>query len=202
MNLIFPIPIQISNIKFDFTELRKDKNHIFNFTQKQDLEFRTKPTEISKLRILENYPELKKCLLKEVYKYARQLGFQNQYVITTSWLTCMANKEAIGTHSHLNCQFSAILYYDEDYSEAPPIKFANPFIKLDGLGIRPSSDSILIYTEGFQPITGGLIIFPKFLDHFTDTNKSGKDRRSLAFNVHPLGYIGEGDSSYHTDWFN
>ena len=98
--------------------------------------------------------------------------------------------------------FSAILYYDEDYSEAPPIKFANPFIKLDGLGIRPSSDSILIYTEGFQPITGGLIIFPKFLDHFTDTNESGKDRRSLAFNVHPLGYIGEGDSSYHTDWFN
>ena len=196
MNYIFPIPVQITNLKYDFTELRKDKNHSYNFTQKDKIEI----YDYAKVRILENYPDLKKILLDEVYKYTKQLGFTNKYVITTSWLTSMGKDEPIGVHCHDNCQFSGILYYDDNYKNTPAINFVNPFIKLDGLGIRPSSDSILIYTEGFQPITGGLILFPHFLEHFTDPNESNKKRRSLAFNVHPVGYIGEGDSSYHTDW--
>ena len=80
MNYIFPIPVQITNLKYDFTELRKDKNHSYNFTQKDKIEI----YDYAKVRILENYPDLKKVLLEEVYKYTKQLGFTNKYVITTS----------------------------------------------------------------------------------------------------------------------
>jgi uncharacterized protein (TIGR02466 family) len=39
-----------------------------------------------------------------------------------------------------------------------------------------------------------LILFPSDLQHNIESNNSGVDRYSLAFNINPKGYIGDGDT--------
>ena len=45
-----------------------------------------------------------------------------------------------------------------------------------------------------KPEHNQLVIFPSWMYHFSNLNKE-EDRRSLAFNLAPVGEIGDGDST-------
>jgi len=51
------------------------------------------------------------------------------------------------------------------------------------------------------PSTNSLVLFPSYLSHRIAEHQSKKIRRSLAFNIVPVGSYGEYDSSYNTNWF-
>ena len=54
---------------------------------------------------------------------------------------------------------------------------------------------------GNRPSTNSLVLFPSYLSHRIAEHQSKKIRRSLAFNIVPVGSYGEYDSSYDTNWF-
>ena len=197
MIIIFNIPIEVCKIDFNFTELRKDKRHVYNLGQEKKIN----DNDINKVRILENYPELAKILLEQVHLYTGNLGIENEYIITTSWLTIVEEGETIDNHTHNNCQFSGVLYYGEDYKDAELLNFVNPFIAMDGFELKITGDCGYFTNCQIVPKTGVLVIFPSFIEHFAQTNKTKLPRKSLAFNVYPKGIIGQGDGLLNTEWF-
>ena len=70
-----------------------------------------------------------------------------------------------------------------------PENFSNSNIanKLVHIGFNTGIENILLF-------------FPSYLKHKVAMNNSDKDRRSLAFNIVPVGFYGDADSAYDTDW--
>ena len=50
------------------------------------------------------------------------------------------------------------------------------------------------------PQRNKLLFFPSYLQHQIDKHSGENNRKSLAFNIVPIGEYGEGDSTYNTSW--
>ena len=196
MNIFAPfsIPLLSTTINYDFTELRKDTRFVYNKGQVAG-----KYTQDNH-RILESYPKLKKNLLDVSLEYIKIVGLTQDYVITTSWLTKSCKGESITVHHHKNCQFSGVLYYGEDYTNANPLMLINPTSELDNFEQPPTGITGLFNDFKVIPQTGLLIVFPFFLKHYMDTQEKDVTRHSLAFNIHPTKVIGAGDSKVDVKW--
>lgn len=190
----FSIPLLSTKIDCDFTELRKDTRFVYNRGQADS---KYSPDNH---RILESYPELKKDLLEESLKYIELIGLTRDYAITTSWLTKSCKGESITVHHHKNCQFSGVLYYGEDYTDANPLILINPTSAIDNFEQPPVCSTGLFSDFQIIPQTGMLIVFPFFIKHFMDRQEKDVTRHSLAFNIHPTKVIGVGDSKVDIKW--
>ena len=164
-------------------------------------------THISKdLRILESYPEIKKFLLDEFISFSDQvLGLNNQFEISTSWLTKTVKGECAFTHTHANCFWSGVYFYGEKYCESSPLVFENPLMTtlLTGMRAFPTraTDHNKLDYE-VLPCKNTLVLFPSYLKHKILEHKSEFPRYSLAFNIVPIGEYGVEDSTYNTSWFH
>tara|TARA_B100000287_G_scaffold435515_1_gene504217 strand:- start:5570 stop:6208 length:639 start_codon:yes stop_codon:yes gene_type:complete len=146
---------------------------------------------------LKRFKKLKERLLQEFYYFKNEyLKYtNNDFVITTSWITKSAPGETSHIHNHRNCFYSGIFYL-----QVPPnsgeICFENyletNYIKLlaSEYNIHNSSH----YT--MMPRNGTILFFPSMIHHRILTNNSAEVRYSLAFNLMPKGKAGEWDSFY------
>jgi len=190
----FSIPILSTKVDYDFSELRKDTRFVYNKGQAGG-----SFTE-DNFRILEHYPALKDYLLDKSIEYIKSIGLTQNYTVTTSWLTKTCKGESIMVHRHLNCQFSGVLYYGEDYTNANPLIMINPTAELDNFEQPVSQGNAFFSNFESYPTTGMLILFPAYLKHYVDKHQEDVTRHSLAFNLHPTGVIGSGDSKVDTKW--
>ena len=167
-----------------FTDANKDENAV----------------QVSKdRRILERYPILKEILLNKFYGFIKEsnLNYNNKFDISTSWLTKSENKQQCVKHSHKNCFYSGVYYYGDRYdSNCGDLILINPLNALTDFLLQPE------IKFGINPQPGGVIFFPSYIQHKFKSNYSNNPSYSLAFNIVPLGFYGEGDSSYDTSWFN
>ena len=150
-------------------------------------------------RILEKYPILKEILLNKFYGFIKEsnLNYNNKFDISTSWLTKSENKQQCVKHSHKNCFYSGVYYYGDRYdSNCGDLILITPLNALTDFVLQPENEF------GINPQPGGVIFFPSYIQHKFNSNYSNNPRYSLAFNIVPLGFYGEGDSSYDTSWFN
>ena len=113
----------------------------------------------------------------------------------------MGKGDSITGHSHKNCEFSGILYFDkqENYENQPPLTFENPLRKMT---MYQTSNMAVI--NGYQsdwsrsPEEGLILFWPAYISHSCETKTerwSDKNRRSLAFNFTPTGFYGTADST-------
>jgi uncharacterized protein (TIGR02466 family) len=121
----------------------------------------------------------------EVYK---QYGFSDEYSlkIREAWCTinnCYATSKP---HTHPTSFFSAV-YYPVGKKEFGTIEFATP--NAAGLHSYPT-EMISSYNEfnsstfTIAPNAGTLLIFPSWLMHYVNENRSDEDRLSIAINCH------------------
>ena len=161
----------------------------------------------SNVRVLERYPKTKKILLDKFASVAEEaLGFKKrEWAITTSWLTTSHRGEGSSLHCHKNAFWSCVYYYQQEYPEGSGgILFDNPntvamdfyFQNSDLKHINPTNS--LACT--FRPEPNLMLCFPSYLQHQVLTHNNDKPRKSLAFNVVPVGPYGEHDSSYDPSW--
>jgi len=196
MNIFAPfsIPILFTEIDYDFSDLRKDTRFVYNKGQANG-----KYTQ-DQHRILESYPTLKTTLLNASLEYITAVGLTKDYTITTSWLTKSCKGESISIHHHKNCQFSGVLYYGEDYTNANPLWLINPTSEIDNFEQPVTGITGLFNDFKVIPQTGMLIVFPFFIKHYMDIQEKDVIRNSLAFNIHPTKVIGMGDSKVDAKW--
>ena len=155
------------------------------------------------LRVLEKYSKTKKILLDYFKKFSDEvLEYDNDYDITTSWLTKSSEGQFSTFHNHKNSFWSGVYYYGDYDNNSSNIEFSSPLgiYQQYELNVRNPNmvNSILSY---IKPSSKKLILFPSYLAHRIGEHQSKITRHSLAFNIVPIGKYGVYDSSYDTNWF-
>ena len=155
------------------------------------------------LRVLEKYSKTRKILLDYFKKFSDEvLEYDNDYDITTSWLTKSSEGQFSTFHNHKNSFWSGVYYYGDYDNNSSNIEFSSPLgiYQQYELNVRNPNmvNSILSY---IKPSSKKLILFPSYLAHRIGEHQSKIIRHSLAFNIVPIGKYGVYDSSYDTNWF-
>ena len=151
-------------------------------------------SKISKsLNVLDELPDIKKKFEKHFNNFqTKNLNYDNEFKMTTSWFTKSSYLNYGNFHNHKNHFYSGIYYIDVD-DDTGDIEFCdftqNTFeLSVKEYNINNSK------SWRFKPKNNMLIYFPSELYHMIHLNKSKKDRYSLAFNFFPIGEIGILDS--------
>ena len=199
---LFASPI-ISDIvdDLDTEKIKKDK---IKFKDIQHEGYDPDIAEISKdLRILDNYPELEKGLLKKWEDAAYHIfNYRNDFKITTSWVTRTAKGCQSTVHLHKNSFYSGLFYYGKYNDKCGGIQFMNPLHEYSDFYLVPQTPNLLSSdTHKFWPKSNLLLFFPSYLKHRIMYHEDNSTRYSLAFNIVPTGLYGSSDSQYNTSWF-
>ena len=117
---------------------------------------------------------------------------KNDFIINTSWYTYSQPNAGAGFHMHTNCMFSGVFYIKVPENSGDII-----FDPHSDRRFSPVPQDYNIYNATSWRITpqrGQLLFFDSSIYHKIDFNNSKDTRISLAFNMLPIGEIGEADS--------
>ena len=195
----FTIPIIETYIEKDTSELLSCQNYTVSRNQLED----DPDADYKDLRVLETYPRIKNILTDAFNDVAfNTLNCKNKFIMTTSWMTNTAVGEKSHLHNHKNSFYSGVYFFDKTYDEnIGNLCFENPVNDLTSFVVNYSAFHHL--NSGLtkvRPEPKKLILFPSYLRHFVEINRSKKNRKSLAFNFVPVGQYGSGDSFMDLSW--
>jgi len=139
---------------------------------------------------------LKDKIMEEFYKFSRgEMKYPNKFETTTSWFTKSTKNHSGQSHNHNNCMISGILYLQTNENSGNIVfeNFSNKRYKLeiDDYNLYNSTECEI------RPVDGLLLMFPSEVHHMIQENKSDTTRYSLAFNLTPIGLIGNTKSDSH-----
>jgi uncharacterized protein (TIGR02466 family) len=151
-----------------------------------------------KMRLLNDYPEIKKILFDEFVKFKNECLrlTSTNFNITTSWMTKTPTGGFCQNHHHKNSYYSAVLYQKQNNDPDSGNLILNKPVLSSILPNTPeeqtllNSDHIII-----EPDTNLIVFFPSYLYHKISRYTGEEDRFSIAFNVFPIGDLNHGDSS-------
>jgi uncharacterized protein (TIGR02466 family) len=125
--------------------------------------------------------DLYQKITNEVSKIYNLYHIQNEPVIANAWYNINGYDNYNKSHRHPNSYFSVVYYPYVPQGESGTIVFTRPDLLTDYI---PSTDyNERNYQEFFiQPTTGTLLIFPSYLTHFVNPNKTNEYRYSIAIN--------------------
>tara|TARA_X000001036_G_C20623552_1_gene784148 strand:- start:45 stop:692 length:648 start_codon:yes stop_codon:yes gene_type:complete len=149
------------------------------------------------LYILDRYPDIKEMIMDHfnLYKneYLRYTG--NEFAITTSWGTKTTLGAQSTFHDHKNCMFSGVFYVTDTPKEGDPASLI--FKKKNDISfwcLPDRQNQFNSDTWFFVPPYQSLIFFPSHLQHKIGLQRVDRDRIAIAFNIIPVGIIGNDDS--------
>ena len=185
----------------DTDELKEDKT--FTISQKYQDKHGKQPSSERDFRVLQKYPRVNDILLDSWNAIAKDVLFYPQdFIITTSWFTKVLDGDESHAHLHKNSFYSGVYYFDEYTEDSAVIEFYSPTLPFSDYHFEPTQYNVVNSTSWqIKPQKNKLILFPSFVNHKILTNKGGP-RRSLAFNIAPIGVYGEGDSLIDTSWLS
>ena len=195
----FPSPLILNTISENTDDLKKELSFMRNHTQgdfHKNCEY----------RVLEKYLRIKKILLNKFKQVAKEnFGYTNDFIISTSWITQLKEKgEVVHPHCHKNSFYSGVYYFDEyEDNEGGELEIMTPLFNHFDFNVMPTDWNL--YTGRsmkFSPKKNLLILFPSYLFHQVLSYEGTSIRKSLAFNIVPIGFYGDGDSSVNTKWLN
>ena len=144
---------------------------------------------------------LKDIVLRAFDSYAYDgMRYKNKFKITTSWFTEFEPGEEGQMHRHGNCCISGILYLQTAPNSGDIIFHDFNERRYDLI----SSEWNHLNSKSWKwtPEDGVIIFFPGELHHRVEKNLSKIKRHSLAFNLIPVGTIGDetGDSHIYLEY--
>ena len=142
--------------------------------------------------------DLKKECLKSIDHYISNIVQYNiKYKIVNSWATQVFKNGFSQAHHHAHTLFSAVYY--PKYHKYFKIRFIKT--KTDFFWELPVKEYNMFNSDTwfFNPEEGDLLIFPSNLVHQIEKNLSEEMRYSIAFNINPVGVIGESDNQLKFD---
>jgi uncharacterized protein (TIGR02466 family) len=155
------------------------------------------------LKILKKYTDIESIILNNFQYYAKNvLDIDNNFIISTSWITKVDKGSYSQLHSHKNSFYSGVLYFDEyDVNDTGKLEFYSPVLPHTDFLILPKNYNIFnSSTWTISPQKNLLIFFPSYLYHQIIEHSSENTRYSLAFNIVPTGEYGTGDSLSNAVW--
>ena len=114
--------------------------------------------------------------------------------MTTSWFTMIPPGNSGEPHYHVNSFWSGV-FYPFDNSSNFVIDKKLPQIHVP---YKTQDMSLVAYgSVGFPARRGHMLLFPSYMMHRIELNKSDENRHSLAMNFMPSGFCDNDDSSYY-----
>jgi uncharacterized protein (TIGR02466 family) len=136
------------------------------------------------LHMLEDFQDLVSCVHRTVTGILQflRIGY-DQFEITACWATILTPGADHKVHYHPN-NFLSGVYYLRTHQGADTINFHDPRAQTGIL--RPpvgeltaeNTDQVVVRVKN-----GTLLVFPSFLQHSVDANRSEEERVSISFNV-------------------
>jgi len=167
---------KVNNGIVDTTKITKNK-HLFDNTK---LDF------------------LKKEILNHFnYFNSEYLKTKNKFKITTSWGTKSLKNEKSHFHNHTNCWYSGVFYVDvnEQMGGITFDTFQDERFNLERSEYNIYNSKEFTYT----PAEKQMILFPSEVYHCINENKTDDVRQSIAFNIIPIGDIGDKNSDSYME---
>ena len=161
------------------------------------------PNNLSENQNILNLPgleNLKQFCQEAINDYAKEIcGVTDEFYITNSWTTRNSTGTGHPKHVHPNSIFSGVYYIDACETTAPfMLHSESPIFKKFGLEYHYNNYSIFNSNDWSFPVKSGtLIVFPSWVSHSSDVNKSPNDRKLLGFNSFVRGKFG--DFNYCSD---
>lgn len=152
------------------------------------------------MKILDSMPDVKKILLRYFYEFKDNILklSTTEFDITTSWITKTEPGGFCQYHCHKNSYYSAVLYPSKTNSQGSgELLFTDVGIKNETLLINDPTEWNLLNSRRIviEPDVNLLVFFPSSLRHRISKYTGIENRYSLAFNLFPVGKLGNGDSS-------
>ena len=194
------LPIFASHIFYDY--LNEDTDELKTYKDFESTQ--SAPTESSTdKRILLRYPEIRKLLLDKFKKVAKdQLCYDQDFEISTSWLTRTLKGGSSQFHNHKNSFYSGIYYYGDYSDKSALLELENPIRNFPDFYMVPYDNNIFNSSVWqIPPEPKKIIFFPSYLNHRITDHYDDTTRYSLAFNIVPIGKYGHTDSTYDSKWF-
>jgi uncharacterized protein (TIGR02466 family) len=189
---IFPIVLGTYKVIEDLSELDNVANLEFN-NKGNDGSYNASVSKDFKL--LDSFPNIKNIICNYFTDFKNKvLKFTDtEFVMTTSWATKTLSKGYSQFHSHKNCYYSGIIYWQDNVGTAN-LEFENShgsqFLINPKVNNTYNSDKfVLPYQKNY------IAFFPSYLSHRIGVNESNQIRYSIAYNFYPIGILGNGDSS-------
>jgi len=114
------------------------------------------------------------------------------FKVMDSWATLTEPRGESIKHSHANCYWCGVLYFDDDCS---PITFYRPKTNTAWALNVVEFNQYSCNQVSLQPERGLVIFFPHWLVHKVELNKTDVNRHSVTFNILPNGLFGMHDST-------
>ena len=201
------VPLFSSNLFYSKVENKTLLKEIENFSKNEKYQQIQSDGNFSDsgldMRVLEKMTSSKKYLTNICNDlFQNTLKYPCEFKITTSWFTRAKKDVESEYHNHRNCFYSGVLYfgkYEED--TVGQIEFISPIQNYYNYDITPTEWNIFnARSWSITPQHGLVIFFPSFLFHKIKRHNSKNIRRSLAFNIIPVGQYGDYDSSFNAEW--
>jgi len=100
---------------------------------------------------------------------------EKELKVSGSWVEKAEKGMYHRLHNHGQVGLSAICYMEFDNTEHKPVVFVSPW--------KDVFNGNIVLAESSEIKEGTILVFPSFLEHFTDPNQSDKVRTSLSFNL-------------------
>jgi len=127
--------------------------------------------------IIKNDEELRYKINFELKNMSMKLGIPSQK-IHNSWINIQNEGSFLSYHKHAQSNISGVIYIDVDKG-CSPLKFLNPNPYIFMQSTRNPTKYNYEYVD-IQPENGSLILFPSWLSHGSEFNKT--IRKVLSFN--------------------
>ena len=191
------LPIFSKVIYVDYIDLNKDlilekiKSLNFESINQENSENFCSISENKRILNTPEFNDLKEKIKIPLKKYVYNIlkYHNNEFKITTSWVTKAKTNEQSLAHNHSNSFLSGVLYLKTEPKKAD-IMFHN-YSKNSSWLLEASEYNIYNSHEFTLNMSENLIIFfPSELHHQVLNNNQENERISLAFNFSPVGKVG------------
>lgn len=201
---IFPTPIFIQNL--EITKEVQDELYSLKTNRSEEIlpngdrvcDIWGENTENKQVLRLEKLSSIRNTILVNAKKFATEvMGFEIENLVDVlSWVNNKTSAQEHKTHVHPNSFISGVLYFDDVYDEKTSLIFEKNAGTSAMFQIIPKKNHKIqndfsTYYYAVPAIKGRLIIFPSHLPHFVPKNDSNNSRYSLAFNLMPVGELGD-----------
>jgi len=137
------------------------------------------------LQTLPEFREINLRIIQACERIAESQQFRSNLVLQhQAWVNISPPGASNQVHYHPNCHFSGVYYVSLDAPSCGSIYFRDP--RVASRMMTYPIDGITDFTASevrMPPEEGRLYVFPGWLEHGVDENKSAVDRISISFNV-------------------
>lgn len=194
---LFPTPLYKSNLGLSLNQ-EEYRELVSQPLEPNSPDFWAKPSVNRKVLDLDCFQNLKNLLLEHVQIYAKEImGIDNNFYVTSSWLSVNKHHAWHQKHSHGNSILSGAFYIQVDESSSPLIFSRSKSItNNDVFQLKTLKENAYNQLAVEIKVSNyDLLIWPSWLPHEVPPNSSSLDRIVLSFNTFITGEVGFSNNS-------